>query len=122
MLERFFKKLGKKSRAEDDLSYLEDPDVLLKRDAYDDCLSCRVLGKKQNHLEELLFLSSHAVTGSTAFVGLGGYTYFTGMKNLRDRQKLIEASKSRYKYGSRQLGILTLSATLVGLGLYRTFN
>lgn len=62
------------------------------------------------------------VIGSTAFVTLGGYTYFAGMKNLRERRKMIELSKSRYKYGSRQLGILSLSATLVGLGLYRTFN
>ena len=62
------------------------------------------------------------VIGSTAFVALGGYTYFTGMKSLREQRKAIELSKSRYKYGSRQLGILSLSATLVGLGLYRTFN
>lgn len=61
-------------------------------------------------------------TGSTALVSLGGYTYFTGMKNLRLQQKAIEMSKSKYKYGSRQLGILTISATLVGMGLYRTFN
>jgi hypothetical protein len=61
-------------------------------------------------------------TGSTALVSLGGYTYFTGMKNLRLQQKAIEMSKSKYKYGSRQLGILMISATLVGMGLYRTFN
>ena len=60
--------------------------------------------------------------GSTAFVALGGYTYFAGMKNLQGQRKLIEKSKSRYKYGSRQLGILSLSASLVGLGLYRMLN
>jgi hypothetical protein len=65
-------------------------------------------------------MACHA--GSTALVSLGGYTYFTGMKNLRLQRKAIEMSKSRYKYGSRQLGILTISATLVGMGLYRTFN
>lgn len=69
----------------------------------DDCVSCRVLG-------------------STAFVSLGGYTYFSGMKQLRQRQQLIEKSKSRYKYGSRQLGILMLSGTFVGLGIYRMVN
>jgi hypothetical protein len=67
-------------------------------------------------------LTYGVITGSTAFVALGGYTYFAGMKNLRQQRKAIERSKSRYKYGSRQLGILSLSATLVGLGLYRTFN
>ena len=60
--------------------------------------------------------------GSTALVSLGGYTYYSGMKNLRLQRKAIEMSKSKYKYGSRQLGIVALSATLVGLGLYRTFN
>lgn len=94
---------GARAKAKDDLFELDDPNVVLKREAYDDCTSCRVLG-------------------STAFVALGGYTYFTGMKNLRQQRKLIESSKSRYKYGSRQLGILSLSATLIGLGLYRTFN
>lgn len=70
---------------------------------YEDCLSCRVLG-------------------STALVSLGGYTYFSGMKSLRERRQIIEMSKSKYKYGSRQLGILMLSGTLVGMGLYRTIN
>jgi hypothetical protein len=61
-------------------------------------------------------------TGSTALVSLGGYTYYSGMKGLRERQHIIEMSKSKYKYGSRQLGILMLSGSLIGMGLYRTFN
>ncbi|KAF7512677.1 hypothetical protein GJ744_000244 [Endocarpon pusillum] len=101
---------GKKPRpkADDDddpFPLHTDANTLLKHEAYDDgdCLSCRVLG-------------------STAFVALGGYSYFSGMKSLRERRRLIELSTSRYKYGSRQLGIVSLSAALVGLGLYRTFN
>jgi len=70
---------------------------------YEDCLSCRIVG-------------------STALISLGGYTYVTGMKNLRQQRQAIELSKSRYKYGSRQLGTVIISATLVGMGLYRTFN
>jgi len=69
----------------------------------EDCLSCRVLG-------------------STALVSLGGYTYFSGMQQLRAQRKAIELSRSKYKYGSRQLGILSLSGTLVALGIYRMFN
>ncbi|EXJ73866.1 uncharacterized protein A1O5_03628, partial [Cladophialophora psammophila CBS 110553] len=86
------------SRKEDKFPEFENPRAFDK----EDCLSCRVLG-------------------STAFVGLGGYTYFSGMQQLRARQKAIEFSKSKYKYGSRQLGILSLSATLMGLGVYRMF-
>lgn len=59
MLERLLEKLGKKVKADGDLSNLEDPNVLLKRDAYDDCLSCRVLGKMQNQLEEVRVRNSH---------------------------------------------------------------
>ncbi|KAK5082157.1 hypothetical protein LTR05_007300 [Lithohypha guttulata] len=69
----------------------------------EDCISCRVMG-------------------STTFVALGGWTYYSGMKQLRERQQLIEKSKSKYKTGSRQLGIITLSATFVGLGIYRMLN
>jgi len=69
----------------------------------EDCLSCRVLG-------------------STALVSLGGYTYFSGMQQLRAQRKAIELSRSKYKYGSRQLGIVSLSGTLVALGIYRMFN
>jgi len=69
----------------------------------EDCLSCRVLG-------------------STALVSLGGYTYFSGMQQLRAQRKAVELSRSKYKYGSRQLGILSLSGTLVALGIYRMFN
>lgn len=119
MLEQFG---GKRAKAKDDLFELDDPDAMLKQEAYDDCLSCRVLGKVQLRPQIDLVLTTATITGSTAFVALGGYTYFTGMKNLRRQRRLIEASKSRYKYGSRQLGILSLSATLIGLGLYRTFN
>jgi len=44
MLEHF---LRKKAKAKDDLFELDDPNALLKKEAYDDCLSCRVLGKNQ---------------------------------------------------------------------------
>ena len=59
------------------------------------------------------------LSGSTAFVLLGGYTYFSGMNHLKAQRTAIMKSKSKYKYGSRQLGILTISATLVGLGIWR---
>lgn len=113
---------GKRPKTKDDLFELDDPNVVLKKEAYDDCLSCRVLGEKRRQSAADAMLTNVVIAGSTAFVALGGYTYLAGMKSLREQRRLIETSKSRYKYGSRQLGILSLSATLVGLGLYRTFN
>jgi hypothetical protein len=44
------------------------------------------------------------------------------MSNLRKQEKAIMAGPTKYKMGSRQLGIATISATLVGMGLWRAFN
>ncbi|KAL1989814.1 hypothetical protein VTN49DRAFT_7011 [Thermomyces lanuginosus] len=81
----------------------EDVEKRVMGNQFEDCLSCRI-------------------TGATAFIGLGAYTYYTGMRNLRRQEKAIMASPTKYKLGSRQLAVATLSASLVGLGLYRAFN
>lgn len=62
------------------------------------------------------------IPGSAAFIGLGGYSYYTGMANLRKQEKAIMQGPSKYKMGSRQLGIATISASLIGMGLWRAFN
>ncbi|KAJ5380037.1 uncharacterized protein N7496_002465 [Penicillium cataractarum] len=72
-------------------------------DKWDDCMSCRV-------------------TGSAAFVGLGVYSYYTGMSNLRKQEQAIMQGSTKYKMGSRRLGIATISASLIGLGVWRAFN
>ncbi|KAJ6149206.1 hypothetical protein N7471_000405 [Penicillium samsonianum] len=81
----------------------KDAKQALAEDKYDDCLSCRV-------------------TGSAAFIGLGVYSYYTGMTNLRKQEKAIMQGATKYKMGSRKLGIASISATLVGMGLWRAFN
>ncbi|KAJ5169689.1 uncharacterized protein N7500_002472 [Penicillium coprophilum] len=81
----------------------KDAKQALAEDKYDDCLSCRV-------------------TGSAAFIGLGVYSYYTGMVNLRKQEKAIMQGATKYKMGSRKLGIASISATLVGMGLWRAFN
>ncbi|KAJ5892442.1 hypothetical protein N7504_009133 [Penicillium tannophilum] len=81
----------------------KDAKQALAEDKYDDCLSCRV-------------------TGSAAFVGLGIYSYYTGMSNLRKQEKMIMQGPSKYKMGSRQLGIASISATLIGMGIWRALN
>ncbi|EPS33340.1 hypothetical protein PDE_08302 [Penicillium oxalicum 114-2] len=75
----------------------------IKDDQWDDCMSCRV-------------------TGSAAFIGLGVYSYYTGMNNLRKQEKAIMQGPTKYKMGSRRLGIASISASLIGLGLWRAFN
>lgn len=66
----------------------------------------------------VLMLSS----GSAAFIGLGIYSYYTGMNNLRKQEQEILKSATKYKMGSRKLGIFSISATLVGMGIWRAFN
>ncbi|EEH36545.1 hypothetical protein PAAG_06963 [Paracoccidioides lutzii Pb01] len=68
-----------------------------------DCLACKI-------------------TGSLAFIGLGVYSYVSGVNNLKKQEKVILKSKSPYKMGSRRLGIATISVTLVGMGIWRALH
>ncbi|OJJ02812.1 hypothetical protein ASPVEDRAFT_42324 [Aspergillus versicolor CBS 583.65] len=70
---------------------------------FEDCFTCRA-------------------TGSAAFIGLGVYSYYTGMSNLQKQEQSIMRSATKYKMGSRRLGIATISAALVGVGVWRAFN
>ncbi|KAL1986032.1 hypothetical protein VTN96DRAFT_7045 [Rasamsonia emersonii] len=81
----------------------EEVEKALAGEQFDDCMACRV-------------------TGSVAFIGLGVYSYVTGMRNLRRQEKAIMQSPTKYKMGSRRLGIATISASLIGMGLWRAFN
>ena len=88
-------------------------------DLDEDCMSCRVIGQFFALLPVCRCLTT---IGSTALASLGFYTYYSGMRQLREQRRVIEMSKSRYKYNSRQLGIVSISATLIGLGWYRMVN
>ncbi|KAJ5898903.1 hypothetical protein N7495_003647 [Penicillium taxi] len=81
----------------------KDPKQVLTEEKYEDCTACRV-------------------TGSAAFVGLGIYSYYSGMNNLRKQEKIIMQSATKYKMASRQLGIATISASLICVGVWRAFN
>ncbi|EGD84538.1 hypothetical protein TMEN_3855 [Trichophyton mentagrophytes] len=81
----------------------KDIEKTIAQDKYDDCLACRA-------------------TGSLALAGLGGWSYYTGMKNLREQEQKILASGSKYRMGSRRLGVIMISTSLVGLGIWRAFN
>lgn len=102
-------------------SHRDNLEITKPIEAEEDCISCRVLGLLHTSRHALGYLLTN-ITGSTAFVSMGGYVYFSGMQQLRQRSKLIEASTSKYKLASRQAGIVSLSATLVGLGIYRMLN
>ncbi|RDW91252.1 hypothetical protein BP5796_02417 [Coleophoma crateriformis] len=85
---------------------LERPErleVLQRQDRGDDCLPCRV-------------------TGATAFIGLGVYSYFSGSNQLKLNHAKIVQSKSLFGVQSRQAGISMIALSLIGMGMYRLVN
>jgi hypothetical protein len=62
------------------------------------------------------------MTGSVAFTGLGLYSLWSGTNQLNEREREIIKSGSRFGMRSRRAGIYVMSATLVGLGVYRLRN
>ncbi|KAL6856487.1 hypothetical protein J3F83DRAFT_752723 [Trichoderma novae-zelandiae] len=88
------------------LHSLEKPERLqdiLRQDRGDDCLSCKVIG-------------------SGAFFGLAAYSYFSGMSQLERQRAAILQSKSMFGMRSRKFGIVTISASLAWMGLWRAFK
>ncbi|KAK4540398.1 hypothetical protein LTR36_009255 [Oleoguttula mirabilis] len=77
--------------------------VLAQQEKDFDCTPCRLMG-------------------SAAFTGLGIYSYASGMSQLRQREIEILKSGSRFSLGARKASIYALSASLVGLGVYRLTN
>ncbi|KAJ5744370.1 hypothetical protein N7533_009240 [Penicillium manginii] len=108
-----------------------DAKQALAADKYEDCMSCKVMGTslpyalgyaEKGNYYALDTFSDTTLLGSGAFIGLGVYSYYTGMNNLRQQEKMIMQSATKYKMGSRRLGIATISATMIGAGVWRAFN
>lgn len=112
------------------LHQLQQPEKLktvLEEDSPDDCLSCKLLGSPPPSLMEdaafkVALLTKTYNTGASAFIGLGTYSYFSGKHQLRLQQTAILKSKSRFGIQSRQAGITTIAAALVGMGFWRLLN
>lgn len=84
------------------------------------CTPCRLIGAlpSSSHPPNPR-LTYTGNTGSAAFIGLGGYTYFSGMSQLNQKEALIARSKTMWGIGARRLGIQGIAASLIGLGVYR---
>jgi hypothetical protein len=54
---------------------------MVRRDQYEDCLSCKIVG-------------------SAAFFGLAGYSYFSGTAQLEKQRAVILKSGSRFGMGA----------------------
>ena len=76
--------------------------ILLKEDKYD-CLPCRL-------------------TGAAAFIGLGGYVYWSGSRALNKRRAEIIKKGARVGLRGRMAGLTILSSSLITLGVYRLIN
>lgn len=103
-----------------DISIPKLKDALAQdKDKYD-CFSCRVIGNVI-FLSKIPFELTH-LSGATTFVGLGGFTYFTGHRQLRQQQATILKSGSRLGMAPRRAGITIMSMGMAGIGIYRLFN
>lgn len=60
--------------------------------------------------------------GSGAFFCLAGYSYFSGMSQLEKQRAVILQSKSIFGMRSRRAGIVTISAALAWMGLWRALK
>jgi hypothetical protein len=54
-------------------------------------------------------------------MGLGGYTYISGLSQLVAKEAEIARANTIFGIGIRRLGIQGTAAGLFGLGLYRFF-
>ncbi|ROV95700.1 hypothetical protein VMCG_07588 [Cytospora schulzeri] len=78
----------------------ENLNQLLKKEQRDyDCMPCR----------------------GSAFLGLAGYSYFSGMSQLQKQREVILKSNPWLGMRSRKMGITGLSLGLAWMGLYRLF-
>lgn len=90
------------------LDRLSQPDkikdvVSRQNDEYEDCTPCRLMG-------------------SAAFTGMGIYTFYSGHRQIQEREREILRSGSRFGPLARKWAIGGLSAALVGAGVFRLFN
>lgn len=86
-----------------------------------DCLPCRVIGLYSNLRLRITLTHIYISAGSVAFMGLGGYTYISGMSQLAAKEAEIARANTRFGIGIRRLGIQGTAVGLFGLGVYRWF-
>ena len=75
-----------------------------------------------DNLKSMFFFNILTPVGSAAFIGLGGYSYWSGHRDLTKREGEILRSASKIGLPARRMGVTFTSAVLVGLGLYRFFR
>ncbi|KAE9987094.1 hypothetical protein EG328_003876 [Venturia inaequalis] len=78
-------------------------DALAADKAKYDCFSCRLIG-------------------ATTFIGLGGFTYYTGHAQLRQSEAIILKSGSKMGMAPRRGAITIMSIAMAAIGAYRLVN
>lgn len=63
-----------------------------------------------------------SLPGGTAFIGLAGYTYYEGMRQVEINRADILRSKSMIGMRPRKAGIAGISIGLFWMGIYRLFG
>lgn len=52
-------------------------------------------------------------------MGLGGYTYWSGMRQINNNADLIKQANTRFGIGVRRIAITGLAGTMITLGFVR---
>ncbi|KAJ4395989.1 hypothetical protein N0V93_000205 [Gnomoniopsis smithogilvyi] len=78
-------------------------DIIRQEQREYDCMPCRVVG-------------------ATAFIGLAGYSYWEGMRQLEVNRAKIIKSKSMIGMRPRKVGLAGISLGLFWMGIYRLFG
>lgn len=91
---------------------------ILDEEMKEDCGSCKVIGTP---LSPPLMLNpiDNFRPGTMAPIGVAAYIFFSGRSQLRQREEAIMRASTRWGIGARRLGIYGISASLVGMGVYR---
>ena len=88
------------------LSRPEPLKEVLAQDKYEDCMPCRITGRKNLASPCHSTFADHYL-GAAAFMGLGVYSYFSGHAQLKAQQAKILQSKSLFGLKSRQAGTVS---------------
>ncbi|KAL0639331.1 hypothetical protein Q9L58_001557 [Maublancomyces gigas] len=73
---------------------------VLDEEMKEDCRSCKVIG-------------------TAAPIGVAAYIFMSGRTQLRKQEEAIMRANTRWGIGARRLGIYGITASLVGMGVYR---
>lgn len=92
---------------------------VLDEEMKEDCRSCKVIGTSYPPPLMLNPTTEEFLPGTAAPIGVAAYVFMSGRTQLRQQEEAIMRANTRWGIGARRLGIYGITASLVGMGVYR---